>query len=83
MKKFLAGISVSVISTLLSFSAFADGHKVLTVASWAAPFHTQNENVFPWMNDELSSCSGGTLGLKVEYGLAPPPALYDSIRDEF
>jgi|TARA_B100001093_G_C26743061_1_gene977587 TRAP-type C4-dicarboxylate transport system substrate-binding protein len=81
MKKFLAGISVSVISTLLSFSAFADGHKVLTVASWAAPFHTQNENVFPWMNDELSSCSGGTLGLKVEYGLAPPPALYDSIRD--
>ena len=33
MKKFLAGISVSVISTLLSFSAFADGHKVLTVAS--------------------------------------------------
>ena len=27
------------------------------------------------------SCSGGTLGLKVEYGLAPPPALYDSIRD--
>ena len=81
MKKLLYGISVSIISTLLSVSAFADGHKTLTVASWAAPFHTQNENVFPWMNKELMSCSGGTLGLKVEYGLAPPPALYDSIRD--
>ena len=81
MKKLLYGISVSIISTLLSVSAFADGHKTLTVASWAAPFHTQNENVFPWMDKELMSCSGGTLGLKVEYGLAPPPALYDSIRD--
>ena len=44
MKKLLYGISVSIISTLLSVSAFADGHKTLTVASWAAPFHTQNEN---------------------------------------
>lgn len=81
MKKILYGLSASIISALLSLSAFADGHKELIVASWAAPFHTQNENVFPWMNDQLNSCSGGTLGLKVEYGLAPPPALYDSIRD--
>ena len=58
MKKLLYGISVSIISTLLSVSAFADGHKTLTVASWAAPFHTQNENVFPWMDKELMSCSG-------------------------
>ena len=81
MKKILYGFSALIISALLSLSAFADGHKELIVASWAAPFHTQNENVFPWMNDQLNSCSGGTLGLKVEYGLAPPPALYDSIRD--
>ena len=44
MKKLLYGISVSIISTLLSLSALADGHKVLTTASWAAPFHTMNEN---------------------------------------
>lgn len=81
MKKILYGFSALIISALMSLSAFADGHKELIVASWAAPFHTQNENVFPWMNDQLNSCSGGTLGLKVEYGLAPPPALYDSIRD--
>ena len=81
MKKILYGFSAFIISALLSLSAFADGHKELIGASWAAPFHTQNENVFPWMNDQLNSCSGGTLGLKVEYGLAPPPALYDSIRD--
>ena len=28
---------------------------------------------FSLMDKELMSCSGGTLGLKVEYGLAPPP----------
>ena len=38
MKKLLYGISVSIISTLLSVSAFADGHKTLTFASWARHF---------------------------------------------
>ena len=81
MKKILYGISITAMSAIISTSAFA-AEKVLTVASWAAPFHTQNENFFPWMNDQLNSCTGGSLSLKVEYGLAPPPALYDSIRDE-
>ena len=79
MNKFLYGVSVAVISSVIATSAYAE--RVLTVASWAAPFHTQNENFFPWMNEQLSSCTSGSLSLKVEYGLAPPPALYDSIRD--
>jgi len=37
--------------------------------------------VFPWMNEQFQACSGGTLSLKVENGLAPPPAQYDTIRD--
>jgi TRAP-type C4-dicarboxylate transport system substrate-binding protein len=60
-------------------SAAAD--TVLTVSSWASPKHTMNANVFPWMNEQLSACSGGSLSLKVEYGLAPPPAQYDTVRD--
>ena len=79
MNKFLYGVSVAVLSSVIATSAYAE--RVLTVASWAAPFHTQNENFFPWMNEQLSSCTSGSLSLKVEYGLAPPPALYDSIRD--
>ena len=80
MKKLFYGISVVVLTTLISTTSMAAG-KVLTVASWAAPFHTQNENFFPWMSEQLSSCTSGSLSLKVEYGLAPPPAMYDSIRD--
>ena len=78
MKKIFYGISVTALSIILSTASMA-ADKVLTVASWAAPFHTQNENFFPWMNEQFKSCSGGSLSLKVEYGLAPPPALYDSI----
>jgi len=55
--------------------------KVLTISSWAAPVHTMNKHVFPWMVSEMEKCSGGSLSAKVEYGLASPPAQYDTIRD--
>ena len=75
-------ISLGAIATSIGLAAgSASAEKVLTVASWAAPFHTMNENIFPWMNSQLKSCTGGSLSLKVEYGMAPPPAMYDTIRD--
>ena len=78
--KFL--MSLGAIATSVGLAAgSASAEKVLTVASWAAPFHTMNENVFPWMNSQLKSCTGGSLSLKVEYGMAPPPAMYDTVRD--
>ena len=54
-------------------SATAD--TVLTVSSWASPKHTMNANVFPWMNEELKSCSRRKPELeRDEYGLASPLA---------
>ena len=80
MKKLTIGLGAALSTALLgSMSLAAD--KVLTVASWAAPFHTMNENVFPWMSSQLNNCTGGSLSLKVEYGMAPPPAMYDTVRD--
>ncbi len=70
-------LAMSVAATISTASA----ETVLTVASWAGPKHTMNYGVFPWMNDSLKACSGGDLSLKVEYGLAPPPAMYDTVRD--
>ena len=75
-------MSLGAIATSIGFGATsASAEKVLTVASWAAPFHTMNENVFPWMSSQLQSCTGGSLSMKVEYGMAPPPAMYDTVRD--
>ena len=75
-------VSLGALATSIGFAAgSASAEKVLTVASWAAPFHTMNENVFPWMSSQLKSCTEGSLSLKVEYGMAPPPAMYDTVRD--
>jgi TRAP-type C4-dicarboxylate transport system substrate-binding protein len=84
-KNLLAGASVVAFTMGASVTdSLAGSHSkgtVLKVASWAGPKHTMNYGVFPWMNNSLKSCSGGSLSLKVEYGLAPPPAMYDTIRD--
>ncbi|WP_438995830.1 TRAP transporter substrate-binding protein [Candidatus Puniceispirillum sp.] len=79
----VAGLGVAALSILaapLSVSV-ANADTVLTVSSWASPQHAMNASVFPWMDGELKACSGGSLGLKVEYGLASPLAQYDTVRD--
>jgi TRAP-type C4-dicarboxylate transport system substrate-binding protein len=72
--------ALSFLAAPLSVSV-ANAETVLTVSSWASPKHAMNASVFPWMNDELKACSGGSLSLKVEYGLASPLAQYDTVRD--
>ena len=79
MKKSLLTLAAAIPMALASQAALAD--TVLTISSWAAPVHTMNKDVFPWMISELEKCSGGSLSAKIEYGLASPPAQYDTIRD--
>ncbi len=80
MKKLATTIAISLAVGLSSTVAVA-ATKTLTVASWAGPKHVMNASFFPYYQDVLEKCSGGELSLKVEYGLAPPPALYDTTRD--
>lgn len=77
MKKLapLAALALTVGATV------AHAETVLTVSSWAGPNHNMNATTFPRINEILKECSGGDLSLKVEYGLAPPPAQYDTVRD--
>ena len=79
MKKGLLTLAAAIPMVLAGQAMAAD--KVLTISSWAAPVHTMNKHVFPWMISELEKCSGGSLSAKVEYGLASPPAQYDTVRD--
>lgn len=78
MKKYTFGICA------LAFSfaaASASAETVLTVSSWAGPNHNMNAITLPAIGKMLNECSGGDLVLKIEYGLASPPAQYDTIRD--
>lgn len=78
MKNLLTGASA--LALILSASA-ASAETVLTVSSWASPNHSMNSKVFPRIGEILSECSGGDISVKIEYGLAPPPAQYDTVRD--
>ena len=78
--KLMLGVGAFALSIASSVSVLS-ADTILTVSSWASPKHAMNAGVFPWMNEELKACSGGELSLKVEYGLAPPPAQYDTVRD--
>ena len=79
MKKSLLTLAAAIPMALASQAA--SGDTVLTISSWAAPVHTMNKDIFPWMISEMEKCSGGSLSAKIEYGLASPPAQYDTIRD--
>ncbi len=80
MKKLSIAIATAV--TALGFATTATAaDKVLTASHWAGPKHTMATHVFPWIGEQLKECSGGSLTVKIENGLAPPPAQYDTIRD--
>ena len=74
----------ALISTALSVAltgAAQAADQTLTFSHWAGPKHAMATKVYPWLNDQLSECSGGSLTVKLENGLAPPPAQYDTVRD--
>jgi len=80
MQKIAISLTMAAATLAAANSAIA-ADKVLTVSHWAGPKHAMATAVFPWMNEQFQACSGGSLTLKVENGLAPPPAQYDTIRD--
>lgn len=78
LKKSLIASAVTLAAATANVQA-AD--KVLTMSHWAGPKHAMATKVHPWFDQQLKDCSGGSLSLKLENGLAPPPAQYDTIRD--
>ena len=82
MRKLIQTAAVAAVSLwATTWATTASAETVLTVSTWAGPNHNMNATTFPRIHDMLQKCSGGDLGLKIEYGLAPPPAQYDTVRD--
>ncbi|MBX2835999.1 MAG: TRAP transporter substrate-binding protein [Gammaproteobacteria bacterium] len=81
MRNKLVGLLLTAATaTAFSGSSMA-ADKVLTFSHWAGPKHSMASAWYPWYSEQLSECSGGSLTVKMENGLAPPPAQYDTIRD--
>ncbi|MEP1207504.1 MAG: TRAP transporter substrate-binding protein [Rhizobiaceae bacterium] len=80
MKQITKKLLLTAVAATFSTAALS-ADKVLTMSHWAGPKHAMATKVHPWVNDQLQKCSGGSLSLKLENGLASPPAQYDTIRD--
>ena len=81
MKSILKGLFASAIA-ITTFAGTANAaDKILTFSHWAGPKHAMATKVYPWLDEQLKTCSGGSLSVKLENGLAPPPAQYDTVRD--
>ncbi len=81
MKKIAQGLLGSVFAVTAMVGTASAADKVLTMSHWAGPKHAMATKVYPWLDESLKKCSGGSLSVKLENGLAPPPAQYDTIRD--
>ena len=59
----------------------AKAETVIRVSSWAPPTHGINAIVWPTWGKWVEEATEGRVKVKVEYGLAPPPAQLDVVRD--
>ena len=59
MKKIVAGLVVAL--PVLASGQAIGADKELIISSWAAPVHTMNKDIFPWMISEMEKCSGGSV----------------------
>lgn len=79
MKKLIA--TGAAIVGLLAASQSASAETTLTVSSWAPPTHAVNAVIWPTWGKLVEKNSNGRIKVKIEYGLAPPPAQFDIVRD--
>lgn len=81
MKTMMKTLMVSVAAMGAALGAAQAESVELTMSHWAGPKHAMATAVHPWLAEQLAACSNGDITLKLENGLAPPPAQYDTIRD--
>lgn len=78
--KTLKGLALGI--TVAAFMApSAQAETTLRVSSWAPPTHTINANMWGNWAKAVEEATEGRVKVAVEYGLAPPPAQFDLVRD--
>jgi TRAP-type C4-dicarboxylate transport system substrate-binding protein len=66
---------------LATTAGVAEAASTIRVSSWAPPKHGMNSIVWPSWGKCIADVTGGSVKVKVEYGLAPPPQQPDVVRD--
>jgi TRAP-type C4-dicarboxylate transport system substrate-binding protein len=53
----------------------------LIIGSWAPPTHHINAKMFPKWAKDVEQATGGRVAFEIKYNLAPPPGMFDAVRD--
>lgn len=53
----------------------------LVIGSWASPAHSVNSQLLPTWAKDMEKATGGRVSFEIKYNLAPPPGMFDAVRD--
>ena len=81
MSKLRSIAIVGAVAMAATAATVAKADTTIRIASWAPPKHGINNIVWPTWGKCISAATGGSVKTKIEYGLAPPPAMNDLVRD--
>ncbi len=81
MKNRLKGLMLTTLAASVCAGTAQAADKTLTFSHWTGPKHVMATKVHPWLAEQVAACTDGALDIKLENGLAPPPAQYDTVRD--
>ena len=78
---FLKALLMGSACTVMLFAGQTQAETTLIISSWAPPTHAINAVVWPTWGKLIEEATEGRVNTKIEYGLGPPPAQMDLVRD--
>jgi len=66
---------------LAALSTQATAQTTLIIGSWAPPTHHINAKMWPKWIADVEKATGGRVKMEIKYNLAPPPRMFDAVRD--
>lgn len=79
MKYSTCALATAAALTLLSTPAIAQ--TTLVIGSWAPPTHHVNSKIWPKWAADIEKATNGRVKMVIKYNLAPPPGMFDAVRD--
>ncbi|MDA1117676.1 MAG: TRAP transporter substrate-binding protein [Proteobacteria bacterium] len=68
-------------AALAAIATPAAAQTKLIIGSWAPPTHHVNAKLLPGWAKDVEKATGGRVTFEIKYNLAPPPGMFDAVRD--
>lgn len=79
MKSSAGALATAAALAVLSTPAAAQ--TTMIIGSWAPPTHHINAKLWPKWAADIEKATGGRVKMEIKYNLAPPPGMFNAVRD--